>query len=351
MEQKVLNVGLIGFGVAGQVFHAPTITAVPGLRLAKVVERHGNKASSRYPGVMSVPYVEDVLTDPNIDLVIVATPNATHFDLARQAILAGKHVIVDKPFAVTFSETQELIRLAKQKQNVLSVYQNRRWDGDFLTVKRVVEGDFLGKLVEYEAHYDRFVNYIRPSTWKEKEGPGSGILYDLGSHLVDQALVLFGVPKTITADIRIQRENSDIEDSFELIMGYDQLKVTLKGGLLIREPGPRYTLHGTQGSFIKFGLDPQEEALKQGATPGAGSAWGVESPETWGTLNTTLNGIHFVGKIETIPGNYLAFYHNIYDVIVNGAEQMVDPEEASNIIRIIETAMDSQARRMTVDIS
>lgn len=347
-----MNVGLIGYGMSGQVFHAPMIAAVPGLRLMKVVERSANKAKARYPWVEVVPTVQDMLADPKIDLVILTTPNETHFDLARETILAGKHVIVEKPFTAIFQQAQELTNLAKQEQKLLSVYQNRRWDADFLTVKQVVAGNLLGNIVEYESHYDRFINFIRPSTWKERGGPGSGILFDLGSHLIDQALVLFGSPKTVTANMQVQREDSKIEDSFTLVMTYENtLKVTLKAGMLVREPGPRFALHGAKGSYVKYGIDPQEAALKQGLTPESNSAWGVESAEKWGTLNTTLNGLHFVGKIETIPGDYAAFYRNIYDAIVNGAELMVKPEEAGNTIRIIEAAIESHAQQKTVTLA
>ena len=262
--QIKLSVGLIGYGMAGRTFHAPVIQSVPNLRLKKVVERHTNEARKRYPWVEVVPDATALLQDEEINLVVIATPNISHFDLARQSLKANKHVVVEKPFTTTSGQAQELIDLARQQNKVISVNHNRRWDGDFQTVKKLLEGRLLGRLVEYESHYNRFRNYPRPNAWREEEGAGGGILFDLGSHLIDQAQVLFGVPQMITSDIRVQRDFAKINDSFELILHYDDLKVTLKAGMLVREQSPRFILHGTEGSFVKYGFDPQEEALKRG---------------------------------------------------------------------------------------
>ncbi|HET8677338.1 MAG TPA: Gfo/Idh/MocA family oxidoreductase, partial [Blastocatellia bacterium] len=262
-----MSVGLIGYGMAGRTFHAPVIQSVPNLRLKKVVERHTNEARKRYPWVEVVPDATALLQDEEIDLVVIATPNISHFDVARQSLKANKHVVVEKPFTTTSGQAQELIDLARQQNKVISVNHNRRWDGDFQTVKKLLEGRLLGRLVEYESHYNRFRNYPRPNAWREEEGAGSGILFDLGSHLIDQAQVLFGVPQMITSDIRVQRDFAKINDSFELILHYDDLKVTLKAGMLVREQSPRFILHGTEGSFVKYGFDPQEEALKRGFVP------------------------------------------------------------------------------------
>jgi predicted dehydrogenase len=340
-----INVGLIGFGMASRVFHAPVITTVSELKLKKIVERQGEESKRRYPFVQIELDVDALLHDEEIDLVVVATPNASHFEFAKRSLLANKHVIVEKPFTLTSNQAEELIDLAKKQNRILTVHQNRRWDGDFLTLQKLLAAQLLGNLVEYEAHYDRFRNHPRGG-WKEN-AEGTGALYDLGSHLIDQALVLFGLPQMITADIRIQRDFSQVVDNFELILHYDNLKVTLKSGMLVREPIPRFILQGTKGSFVKYGLDPQEEALNKGRTPSE-SNWGVESKEHWGKLNTEIDGLHFDGQIETIAGSYQTFYQNIVDAIRGKAELAVKPEEGRNTIRIIELAMQSNEEKRTL---
>jgi scyllo-inositol 2-dehydrogenase (NADP+) len=342
------NVGLIGYGMASRVFHAPFITATPGLKLTKVVERRSSAAKEEYPFVEIVRDVRELLGDDSVDLIVVATPNSTHFEFARQALAAGKNVIVEKPFTITSAQAKELINLAREQDLLLSVHQNRRWDGDFLTLRKIIGAGVLGTLVEYEAHYDRFRNHARGG-WKESD-EGTGVLYDLGAHLIDQAQILFGLPQEITADIRVQRGFSKTVDNFELILHYERLKVTLKSGMLVREPLPRYILHGTRGSFVKYGLDPQEEALNEGRKP-TGPHWGVEPKSQWGRINTEIEDLHFEGAIETLPGCYQAYYQNIVAVLRGQAELAVKPAEAFNTIRIIETALQSSLEKRTIVFS
>lgn len=346
-----VKVGLIGFGMAGRIFHAPLIAAVKGFELAVIRESREENikiARNRYPDARIVPDTSDIINDKNIDLVVVAVPNKHHHSLAKEALNAGKHVVVEKPFTVTTEQADELISLAGKTGKTLTVYQNRRWDSDFLTVQKVLKSGMLGRLVEYESHYDRFRNTIRPNTWKEEGTPGTGLLYDLGSHLIDQALVLFGVPQAITADIRNQRDESKIPDNAELIMHYEKLKVTIKTGMLIKEPLPKYILLGTDGSFIKYGLDVQEEALNSGALPADDENWGAEPEEIWGTINTTYNGISFRGKVQSEAGNYLRFYENLYASLNDQEELQVKPAQARNTIRVIELAMKSNEEKRTV---
>lgn len=345
-----IRVGLVGYGTAGQVFHAPIINAVSGLELTKVVERHGESSRDRYPWVEVVKNADVLLNDSEIDLIVIATPNASHFDLAQRALLAGKDVVVDKPFTTTSQQAQQLIDLARQQNRIISVHQNRRWDADFQTVKALLETGYLGRVVEYEAHYDRFRNFLKPGAWKEQANLGSGILFDLGSHLIDQAQVLFGLPENVTADIRIQREGGKVDDYFELILDYGNLRVVLKAGMLVRTLAPHFILHGTEGSFVKYGMDPQEEALRHGLSPLA-PEWGLESPQQWGTLNTQIGGLHFDGKIETLRGCYQAYYENICAAIAHGVELAVKPEEARNTIRIIELALQSNTQKSTIAYS
>jgi scyllo-inositol 2-dehydrogenase (NADP+) len=342
-----IAVGLIGYGMAGRVFHAPVIQSVPDLRLKKIVERHGNQSKERYPWVETVRDISELLEDDEIELIVVATPNSSHFELARQSLIAGKHVVVDKPFTNTSAQAQELIDLAKAQNRVITVHHNRRWDGDFLTVRKLIDGIVLGRLAEFESHFDRFRSQVRSGAWREEEGEGSGIVFDLGSHLIDQAQVLFGLPDSITADVRIQRDKAKAVDNFELILDYDDLKVTLKATMLAREPGPRFLLYGTEGSFVKYGLDPQEEALKKGHTP-TEPGWGEEPKEQWGRLNTQLGQLHVEGVVETLPGCYQAFYKNVADAIRGRAELAVKPEQARNTIRIIELAMQSSQEKRTL---
>jgi len=345
-----IGVGLVGYGMASKVFHAPVIEAVPRLRLKKIVERRGEESRGRHAGALTVRDVEEVLADEAVELVVIATPNASHFDLARRALLAGKHVVVEKPFTNTYAEACELIQLARGRNRLISAHQNRRWDGDFMTVRAILEGGLLGRLVEYESHYDRYRNEPRPGAWREETGQGSGILYDLGAHLIDQTLVLFGPPLEVSADVRTQREFAKADDSFDVSLRYDALKVTLKATMLAREPGPRFTLQGTEGSFVKHGLDPQEDALKRGQRP-TSEGWGKEPEELWGTINTTVGGIHLRGKVETFAGRYTDYYQNIADAIRGRAELSVKPEEAASTIRVIELALESSARKCVVPFS
>ena len=349
---KQINVGLIGFGMGGRLFHGPTISNTNGLKLSKVRETKAPNISiisERYPDTVIVSDTSEILNDPSIDLVIVTTPNVTHYDVATQALNANKHVVVDKPFTVTSAEASVLITLAKTKNKLLTVYQNRRWDSDFQTVKKVIDSNLLGNLVEYEAHYDRFRNTIRPDTWKEDGVLGTGLVYDLGSHLIDQAQVLFGLPKTVTAFLRTQRKDARIIDNFEIILDYGKIKATLKGGMLIKEALPHFILLGNNGAFIKYGMDVQEEALIAGQVPNGSVNWGEEPESLWGTLNTEFNGIEFRGKVKSEKGNYGAFYENIYKAIIGEEELTVTAEEAKNTIKIIELAMQSNEEKRTIE--
>lgn len=342
---KKINVGVIGFGMSAQVFHLPFLKADSHFNLVKILERSDNKSSILYPDIETVKDIESILSD-DIDLVVVTTPNLTHYDFCKKALLANKHVVVEKPFTVSSEQAEELINLAKERNLILSVYHNRRFDGDFLTIKNIIENNILGRLVEYESHFDRFRNYTKDN-WRELDQAGSGILYDLGSHLIDQAITLFGLPESVYADIRIQRDKSSTDDNFEIILNYPDLKVSLKAGMLVREPLPRFILNGTNGSFIKYGLDPQEEMLKNGHKP-IGDNWGKDNEANWGTLNTEINNLHFRGKVETVQSSYADYYKNIYQAINVHEELNVKPEQAKNVIRIIETAIKSNNEKRNI---
>jgi scyllo-inositol 2-dehydrogenase (NADP+) len=320
------NVGLIGYGKAGRVFHSPLINSVDGLHLHKIVEHRGDDE------------VNALLADAEVQLVVIATPNETHFDLGRRALLAGKHVVIDKPFTVTSDAARQLIDLARERKRILTVFHNRRWEGDFLTIRRLLDRNALGRVVFFEARFDRFRNEAKLGAWRESSAAGSGILYDLGSHLIDQALVLFGKPESIIADVRRERDFGEADDAFDLWMRYPRLKVSLTAGMLVRERTPRFTVRGTHATFVKFGLDPQEAALAAGRTP-RDADWGKEPREQWGTLITD----HGEETVETLPGSYQTFYENVRDVIAGRARLAVDPEQARETIEIIETASASRS--------
>ncbi len=352
MSSNPINVGIIGFGTAGQVFHAPFLQCVEGFNVKTIRSSktdHIEKAKALFPDVHITTQNNNILEDPEIDLVIVLTPNEFHFPLAMEALECGKHVVVDKPITIKSQRAKELIKIANAKGKVLSVYQNRRFDGDLHTIKRVIDSGKLGKLVEFELHYDRFRNFLK-NNWREGTEPGSGILYDLGPHIIDQAFFLFGLPKRIQAQVKIQRSIASAIDYFDIDLFYeDPFKVTLKSGMLVKEVGPRWQIHGEQGSFVKYGIDPQEESLKAGLSPKNDPHWGKELPEFWGTLHYEEGERDVKERVETDAGDYRKYYENIRDVIQGTADLIVKPEQAYNNIRLIEMAIESSETERVID--
>lgn len=347
MSERKITTSLLSYGMSGEVFHVPLLEAHKGFEVVSILQRNAAKGV-RHP-YRAVNNYRDILDDDTVELVVVNTPNETHYTYARQALEASKHVIVEKPFTVTVGEADELIALAKRQNRMLTVFQNRRWDADFLTVRDVVDAKLLGKIVECEIHYDRFRNYIEPNTWKEEAMPGTGILYNLGSHLIDQALVLFGMPRFVDARLGIQRPGGRVDDFFDIRLEYDGLFVILKSSYLVREQGPRFILHGTDGSFVKGGIDPQEQALKDKQIPGT-PGWGMEQKASWGKLNTVAGGQPKEAAYESVPGNYLAFYDNVYAALTKNADLAVRPEEARNVILLIEACQESNRKRTALQV-
>jgi predicted dehydrogenase len=338
----MLNVGLVGWGFAGKVFHAPVIRAVEGLRLTTIVQRSG-AGDPRYPDVEFVRSVDEMLARP-IDLVVVGTPNTSHHPIAKQSLLAGRHVVVDKPFTVTVGEAEELVRLAKEKRRVLSVYQERRYTGDCVTVQKVVSDGLLGRIVTFEHHFDRFRPELKPGAWREQRLPGSGVWYDLGPHLLDYALLVFGIPEAIGADIRIERDGAVVDDAFDVTLHYPRMRAVLRGSMLASGSAPTFVLHGTKGSFIKYGQDPQEGALKAGQTPG-GQDWDREPPELYGTL-TTVEGTRVV---PTVPSTFTRYYENVRDAILGTVPLAVTPEWALDVMRGLVLAVTSSQEKRVVE--
>lgn len=334
----MLNVGIVGFGFAGKVFHAPVIRAVAGLRLTTVVQRQGSP-DPRYPDVEFVPSVDALLARP-IDLVVVATPNTSHYPITKQCLLAGRHVVVDKPFTTTVAEAQELVALGKSQARVLSVYQERRYTGDFVTVQQVVAEGLLGRIVYYEAHFDRFRPELRPGAWREQPLPGSGVWFDLGPHLLDQALLLFGTPEAIGADVRIERDGAAIDDAFDVTLYYARMRAVLRGTMLAAQLGASWWVRGTKGSYTKYGIDMQEGALREGRTPDEPD-WDAEPPAQYGTL-TTSEGAR---AIPTARANFTQYYENIRDTILGDATLAVTPEQALDVMYGLQLALDSSQER------
>ncbi len=350
---SVIHVGIIGYGLSGRVFHAPFIHVVEGFELSKISTSNPDRVyqiKKKYPTATVVPDAWGIINDSGIDLVIVTSPNTDHFTWAKAALSAGKHVVVEKPFTVTVAEADELIRLAKQQKKVLSVYHNRRFTSDTKTVKKLLDSGILGEIVDYETHFDRYRLDPRPNgAWREESLPGSGIFYDLGSHLIDQSLWFFGMPQAVTAEISTRRPWARADDYFDLRLHYPSFTATLKSGMLCKIPGPTYQLHGMNGSFVKYGLDVQEATLNGGAMP-QGDNWGAEPENLHGTLNIEYKGIKIRGRVESEHGDYRDYFINLRDSIRGEAELMVKAEEAREVIRIIELALQSHREKKTIRI-
>jgi scyllo-inositol 2-dehydrogenase (NADP+) len=347
--KKKINTGIIGFGLSGRVFHAPFLHLDPGFKITKIVERNSEDSKTFYPEAEVVKDYSALLNDPLIELIVICTPNHLHFQMAKDSLLAGKHVVIDKPFTVSVKEANELIGLSLKINRKIFVYHNRRWDGDFLTIRKLLKSGALGELSEFEAHFDRFRPHITDHNWREEAKNGGGVLYDLGSHLIDQALQLFGTPHELEAEIASQRKGSKVDDFFRIILYYKNLRAILTAGMLVKAPGPRYIIHGLLGSFIKYGIDPQENDLREGLLPDTDD-WGTESPEHWGLVTIDYLDLNVHGSIETEAGCYQEFYRNVYDVLINDSDIAVKTIEARNVIRIIELAFESSRKNQKMKV-
>jgi predicted dehydrogenase len=295
------------------------------------VQRHG-PPDQRYADVEFVRSVDELLTR-KIDLVVVATPNTSHHPVAKQSLLAGRHVVVDKPFTPTLAEAQDLVRTAKQQKRIITVYQDRRYTGDFATVEQVVSEGTLGRVVLFESHFDRFRPERKPNAWREEMLPGSGVWFDIGPHLFDQALLLFGIPDAIGADIRIEREGGVVDDAFDVTLYYPHMRAVLRASMLAPPVGPTWIVHGMKGSFIKYGMDPQEAALKEGRTPDEPD-WGTEPPDLYGQL-VTPDGTQ---TVPTLRSSFARYYENVRDAMLGTAELAVTPEWSLDVMRGLELA-------------
>ena len=345
-----IKVGLAGFGISAKVFHVPFLTTMKEFELVTILERTKNESQEKYPSVKVVRNIDELIADKETSLLVITTPNDTHFEYAAKALRAGKDVVLEKPFTNTIEEARELISIAKTSGKTLSVYQNRRYVSDYLTIKEILDNKWLGEVHEFNAFYDRYRAEARPAAWREQPHPGSGILFDLGPHLIDQTLSLFGNPLAITADIRMQRPHARVDDYFNLWLDFDFAKANLHSGMLVREQGPRYLIHGTKGSYIKSGEDVQEAKLRAGELP-TDKNWGREDAASDGLLHTEIDGTVVKKTIPTKAGNYGLYYTNLYNTLVNHAPLKEKPEHGYNTIRIIELAMQSHREKRTVECS
>jgi len=336
-----IKTGLAAFGMSGQVFHAPFISTDPHFELTAILERSKNMSREHYPQATIVRSMDELLSMDDLELVVINTPNYTHYEYVRKALEAGKNVIVEKPFTDTVEEGEDLIELADKKGLMLCVYHNRRWDADFLTIKELIDNETLGRIVEFESTFARFRNYIRPHSWKEESG---GITFDLGSHLLDQCVCLFGMPGAIFADIATLRTDGKVDDYFVIhplrCEKAPDIHITLKASYLMCAPEPRFIVHGTKGSYVKYGVDKQEALLKQGAMPDAPD-WGIETEQEWGIVTTESEGRAVSQRYPSERGSYAGFYDAVYRHMRKGEPLETDARNILPIIHLLEIAKES----------
>lgn len=340
----MIRVGVVGFGLGGRVLHAPVIAGVDGLELAAVVERSTNLAAARYPGIAVYRSLEAMLADASLELIVVTTPTATHFDLARQALQAGKHVVVDKPVCVRAAEVAELMQLARARNRVFVPYHNRHWDSDFRTVEQLVRAGTLGRIVAFDSAMDRWRPGATRTPWKDNAAAGGGRLHDLGSHLVYLAMTLFGLPATVGAEVVRERDGEGADDAFILRLRYPGLMATLAATNVAAVPRPRFYVRGLEGSYVKFGVDVQEEALHK-VTRAEGEDWGREPEDEWGTLTLDIDGTLMNSRVEPLAGDYRIFYAGVRDAILGQQEPPVQALEAWRTVHILELALKASRER------
>lgn len=338
-----LRVAIIGYGLAGSVFHAPLIASTPGMQVSAIVTSNAQRqeqARRRYPKAALLPNADEIWQYPTLyDLVVVAAANRSHVSLGLSALKAGLPVVIDKPMAGTVADAERLLEASRSSGKLLSVFQNRRWDNDFQTVRKLLDAGSLGPITRFESRYDRYRPAPRQQAWRESADPSDvgGLLYDLGSHLIDQALVLFGKPVSVYAELAQRRPGAQVDDDSFIALQFPGHYAHLWMSVVARIPGQRFRISGLHGAYEKWGLDPQEDALRQGKLPGD-AGWGIEPKESWGRLSTEVGGLHFDGQIETLPGAYEQYYALLRDALLHSTPPPVDPADAVETLRVIEAA-------------
>ena len=343
-----IRTGVIGYGLAGRVFHAPMIHAVDGLELAAIVERSSRNAEARYPGIATYPSLDAMLADSSLELIVVATPNELHATQAMQALRVGRHVVVDKPVGNSSAEIAAILQAARDSKRLLIPYHNRRFDGDFLTLRRLLAEQRLGRIVSLESTFDRWRPQPNLSVWRDVGGPGTGTLLDLGTHLVDQLVQLFGLPQAVSGEVLVERDSAKAVDSFTVRLHYPGLVATASANCLAAQPRPRFRVRGTQGNFLKWGLDPQEERLKANNSTVTGDL-GVEPKSAWGTLVTESGDGLMQQALPTTPGDYRLYYAAVRDALHGTAAPPVAAIDAWRVARILEMAERSTRERRWID--
>lgn len=349
MNKAIIKTGICSYGMSGKLFHAPFIQNHPGFELTAIVERSKNESKERYPAAKLYRSVDELIADESLQLIIVNTPVQTHYDYAKKVIAAGKHVIVEKPFTVTSKEAEELVDLADTNNVMLFVFQNRRYDGDYKMVKEVLEKKLLGEIKEVEIRYDRYRPEISYKVHKETDLPGAGITYDLGAHLIDQSLQLFGQPKALFADMMAMRDGSPVDDYFEIILYYPSFRVRLKGSCFVKEPVHEYILHGSKGTFLQRRSDLQETNLLKGVSPSL-EAWCPASEGPDGLLNIIEDGKEVKEKRTSAPGNYMFYFDDVYKAINKMMPNPVPGTDGVKIIRIVEAAKQSAREGRIINV-
>ncbi|MCO6147782.1 Gfo/Idh/MocA family oxidoreductase [Flavobacterium sp. NRK1] len=345
---RKIKTALLSYGMSGRVFHAPFLELHEGFELTGSWERSKKLIQQDYPDVKSYSSIEELLAD-DIELIVVNTPVETHYEYAKKVLLSGKHALVEKAFTTTAAEAEELLAIAKEKELKLTVYQNRRWDSDFKTVKQVVEQNLLGDIIEAEFHFDRYNPSLSPKIHKETVNAGAGVLKDLGSHIIDQALYLFGYPEAVHGDIRVTRENSLVDDWFDISLYYTDKRVRLKAGFFVREAIPAYVVHGKKGSFLKERGDIQEDVLKAGAKPNRNN-WGTEPESKQGLLHTETDGKEVRKTIPTLQGSYYDLFDGVYESIVHNRPEPVTAGDGIRTMKIIDAAIASSQQKKVITL-
>ena len=345
-EPAPLGVALVGFGYAGRTIHAPLLTSTPGLVLRAVVSRNPFGVRDEHPDVRVTSSLDETCRSLDVDVVVIAAPNDLHAPLAHAALDAGKHVVIDKPFAVTLSETDSLIAHAAAAGLKITAFQNRRWDADFLTLSRLLREGALGEIAQFESRFDRFRPLVR-DRWREKPGLGAGAWFDLGPHLLDQALLLFGPPRSVFADIFAQRRQAEADDYFHVLLKYDRLRVVLRSSALTSGRGLRFEIHGDTGGYVKWGFDQQEAQLKQGMRPGQQN-WG-EDPSL-GMLSRTDGDVTLETETANERGDYTSFYRSFADAILHDRDPPVTVAQIRRVSAVIERCLESAAQRRELEL-
>jgi scyllo-inositol 2-dehydrogenase (NADP+) len=357
-SDESLRIAIVGYGIAGANFHAPIVASTPSCEVAAIVTRNAErkqKAKTEYPRAQIFEHADDIWQHAELfDVVIIASPNKTHVEFAEKALKAGIHVVLDKPMAPTYADCQRLIEISKKTKAILTVFHNRRWDGDFLTVKQLIDNNTLGSITRLESHFDRWRPAVKSESWREQNDPdeAGGLLFDLGSHLIDQAVQLFGQPLSVYAESHKRRLNAQVDDENFIALSFegDVYAHLWMTNLAAIEP-PRFRLQGVNGTYEKYGMDPQEATLKAGQRPKYLPTWGEEPKSSWGKFACERDGSYFEGIVKTLPGDYIEFYRKLRNCIVHGAPLPVAPEEAALVIRIIEAARESASQKRIIELA